>query len=88
MFARGAVSHAAQGSQTAWDHLWPVRDDLAETCWLLRMAQLGLGFNPDLLALAESVSAQVAADDRLPNECRQRPPHMACASRVAPGETS
>ena len=36
-------------------HTW--LDDLAETLWRYQMAQLGLGFNPELLALSERYSA-------------------------------
>jgi hypothetical protein len=53
MFTQAAESQGSQVSQVDWAGPGSLHDDLAETSWLLRMAQFGLGFNPDLLALAE-----------------------------------
>ena len=69
MLRRAADSQAAQGS---------LLDDLAEIGWLLRMAQLGIGFNPDLLALAENLNER--ALPQLPAICASRP--MAGANGV------
>ena len=57
-FTQAAQSQASQGSAgRSWASAEALLEDLAETSWLLRMAQLGLGFNPDLLALAERFNA-------------------------------
>lgn len=41
----------AQAAEPA--HRESLQDGLAEACWLFRMARLGLGFHPDLLAYVE-----------------------------------
>ena len=56
-FTQAAKSQASQVAQADWASAEALLEDLAETSWLLRMAQLGLGFNPDLLALAERFNA-------------------------------
>ena len=53
MFTQAAKPQASPVAQADWASPEGLFDDLAETSWLLRMAQLGLGFNPDLFALAE-----------------------------------
>ena len=53
MFKRKARPQEHQVPQADWSIAEVLLEDLAETSWLLQMAQLGLGFNPDLLALAE-----------------------------------
>jgi hypothetical protein len=47
----GRISQAELTGPETW------LDDLAETLWMYQLAQLGLGFNPDLLALSERSGA-------------------------------
>ena len=63
MFTHAAESQANRFPQADWTGACGLLDDLAETSWLLRMAQLGLGFNPDLLALAERFSEPIGTQD-------------------------
>jgi hypothetical protein len=56
VFAHAAVSQGGRISQAELtDQTW--LDELAETLWMYQLAQLGLGFNPDLLALSERTGA-------------------------------
>jgi hypothetical protein len=63
MFTQAEKPQASQVAQADWAGAWGLFDDLAETAWLLRMAQLGLGFNPDLLALAECLDEPTGTQD-------------------------
>ncbi len=62
MFRRAAALPADAGS---------LLEGLAETAWVLKMAQLGIGFNPDLLALAEKLNE--CAGQQLPAPRASRP---------------
>jgi hypothetical protein len=53
MFNRNPQAQENQVPQAGWSIAEVLLEDLAETSWLLSLAQVGLGFNPDLLALAE-----------------------------------
>jgi hypothetical protein len=65
MFKRTPRPQESQVPQTSWSIAELLLEDLAETSWLLRMAQLGLGFNPDLLALAERLDEPAGPQDPL-----------------------
>jgi hypothetical protein len=63
MFTKAAELRGSQVPQADWASAEMLLDDLAETSWLLKMAQLGLGFNPDLLSLAERFNEPVGPRD-------------------------
>ena len=69
MFKRASRAQENQVPQAEWASAEVLLDDLAETSWLFRMAQLGLGFNPDLLALAERLDEPIGTQDPALRAC-------------------